>query len=72
MDVEKLDGGMPGLTEVLDALMELESACEARTAARTQEQYLMEVRLGQSDLLIRLDLARYRARELLRNLVPNA
>ncbi len=53
------------------ALRELEDACDARVGARTDEQYKTELRLGQSDILSRLDAARSSARKLLR-LTPNA
>lgn len=47
------------------ALRELEEACDAVCALRTQEVYLMMAAVpGTTDALVRLDRARRRAREL--------
>lgn len=48
------------------ALQALEDACEARAAAKTQEQYELEVRLRQKEILGALDASRSEARALLR------
>lgn len=48
------------------ALKELEGANGALCTARTNEQYLRMLDLGQQDALLRLDEARQAARELLK------
>ena len=52
-------------TEMRDALIELEAACDAVCALRSQEIYLSMIAVpGTPDALERLDCARRRAREI--------
>ena len=51
--------------EMRDAIIELEDACDAICALRSQEIYLLMIAVpGTSDALERLDCARRRAREI--------
>jgi len=59
---------MPEMAQdLLDALRELDDACDAVAALRSQELYLAMIAVpGTPDALLRLDRARLRARTLYR------